>query len=314
MKAGMFPEPLSDDGMLVRPVVVADQVDLATLVPAIDRLEEVEKLDMRVPRIAATVDAAAGHLQRCEETGGAVPLVVVRHPGRQPGPHRQDRLGPVERLDLRLLVHAQHQGPFGRVDVQADEVGHLGVELRVLAELEGLDPMRLQAVFLPDAVHGGTADAEFLGQTTRAPMGGGLRLPHRRGDDGALLLGVDRLRAPAARLGLQAGEPLLAVSTTPRARRIGRDVQSPRHLAHAFALGTRQDDPGTQPPGLGQGLGPSPGLEEGSITSADHERFGHVHHAAATHGPRCVTDISGTERQRSFLHEHLAVIADDGVR
>jgi hypothetical protein len=41
------------------------------------------------------------------------------------GPHGQNWLGAVEGLDLALLIGAQHQGPFGRVEIQADDVAHL---------------------------------------------------------------------------------------------------------------------------------------------------------------------------------------------
>src|SRR5271166_2015785 len=34
---------------------------------------------------------------------------------RQPGPHRQDRRGPVQRLDLRLFVDTDHHRLVGRV-------------------------------------------------------------------------------------------------------------------------------------------------------------------------------------------------------
>ena len=53
-----------------------------------------------------------------------VPLDLARS-------HRQHRLGPVERLDLGLLVDAEHDGTVGRVEVEADDVPDLGLERRV---------------------------------------------------------------------------------------------------------------------------------------------------------------------------------------
>ena len=52
------------------------------------------------------------------------------------GQHRQDRLGPVQRLDLRLLVHAQHQRPLRWVQVQPDDVTDLVDDLGSLYSLK----------------------------------------------------------------------------------------------------------------------------------------------------------------------------------
>ena len=57
-----------------------------------------------------------------------------------------DRLRAVQRLDLALLVHAQHQRLVRRVQVQADHVAQLLDELLVAAELEGLGQVGLEAV------------------------------------------------------------------------------------------------------------------------------------------------------------------------
>jgi hypothetical protein len=65
-------------------------------------------------------------------------------------------------LNLGLFIHAQHQCALRRVQVQARDVGQLGVELRGAAELEGFDPMRLQTVFLPDPVHRGGRQPHFF--------------------------------------------------------------------------------------------------------------------------------------------------------
>jgi len=139
-------------------------------VAAGQRLQERDELQVGVAFEAASMDLAAGHFQRGEQAGGAVTGVIVGHAGRQSGPHRQCRLGAVERLNLGLFIHAQHQGALGRVQVQGHDIGQLGVELGVAAELEGFDPMRLQTVFLPDPVHGGGRQPNFLSQAPRTPM------------------------------------------------------------------------------------------------------------------------------------------------
>ena len=47
------------------------------------------------------------------------------------GPHGEKRTGAVQRLDLALLVHTQHQGPFRRAQIQPDDVSHLLHKQRV---------------------------------------------------------------------------------------------------------------------------------------------------------------------------------------
>ena len=64
--------------MLVGGVVVQDQVDLQILghLP-VDGLEELQPFLMPVPRQALADDHAGQHVERGEQGGGAVALVVV---------------------------------------------------------------------------------------------------------------------------------------------------------------------------------------------------------------------------------------------
>ena len=87
---------------------------------------------------------AGQHVQRGEQGRGAVALVVVGHRAGPAGLDRQRRLGAIQRLDLALLVHAQHDRVLRRVQIQADDVDELLLKPRVVRELERLDPMRLQ--------------------------------------------------------------------------------------------------------------------------------------------------------------------------
>jgi hypothetical protein len=59
----------------------------------------------------------------------ALTFVVVGHRVGAAGLHRQVRLGAVERLDLALLVDAEHDGVRGRIDIEPDDVAQLGYEL-----------------------------------------------------------------------------------------------------------------------------------------------------------------------------------------
>ena len=60
-----------------------------------------------------------------------MPLVVVRASLQLARLHRQQRLCTVQRLNLALLVHAQHHGVIGRIHIQAHDVAHFLDQLRV---------------------------------------------------------------------------------------------------------------------------------------------------------------------------------------
>lgn len=108
MEARMRNQPLAHGRVPVGPVVVADQMKLASGIIARQRIEEFDKLLVAMAPIAASVDLATGNLQRGEQTGGAVALLVVGHLRRDARPKRQQRRGAIERLNLGLFVDAQH--------------------------------------------------------------------------------------------------------------------------------------------------------------------------------------------------------------
>jgi hypothetical protein len=116
----------------------------------VDLLKELLELDRAVAGVQRADHLAAGRVERGEHARGAMALVVVRRAGRRAGQHRQRRRAAIKRLDLGLLVHAQHRGPLGRVQVQADDVSDLLDEQRVLGQLPVLDAMRLQRERAPD--------------------------------------------------------------------------------------------------------------------------------------------------------------------
>ena len=115
-------------------------------------------------------DPALQHVERGEQRCRAVALVVVRHRPAAALLHRQPRLGTVERLDLRLLVDRQHQRVLRRIEIKTDNILHLGGELRVVRQLEGLHPVRPQTVRRPDALHAAMADPGGLRHRPAGPV------------------------------------------------------------------------------------------------------------------------------------------------
>jgi len=62
-------------------------------------------------------DLTRFHIQRGEQRGRAMALVVMRHGGGAPLLQRQPGLGPVEGLDLRLLINTQNHRPIRWIKV-----------------------------------------------------------------------------------------------------------------------------------------------------------------------------------------------------
>jgi hypothetical protein len=60
-------------------------------------------------------DLTRAHVQSGEQAGGAVADIVMGAPGWGGGQDRQGRGRAVQRLDLGLLIHAQHQRPLRRI-------------------------------------------------------------------------------------------------------------------------------------------------------------------------------------------------------
>jgi hypothetical protein len=93
--------------------------------------------------------------ERGEQRERAVSFVVVGAALGLARAHRQQGLRPVKRLNLRLLIDAQHDGALRRIEIERDDVAHLLDQQRVRRELERLAAMRLQAERLPDAMDRG---------------------------------------------------------------------------------------------------------------------------------------------------------------
>jgi hypothetical protein len=111
--------------------VVEDHVDVLACVRSYRSLEKGEELCAVAGRVAL-----------------AVGLTGTDVPGREQvrGIDRQQRLGPVQGLNLGLLVDGQHHRRSGRVQVQTDNVGDLLGESGIAAEFERALPVRFQPV------------------------------------------------------------------------------------------------------------------------------------------------------------------------
>jgi hypothetical protein len=85
--------------------------------------------------------------------------------------HGQAGMGAVERLDLALLIDAEHQRLVGRIELEPDHVLHLGGEVLIARDFEGLDQVRLEPVRMPYPLDTAVRDARRRGHAAYAPVG-----------------------------------------------------------------------------------------------------------------------------------------------
>ena len=126
VEARPFGQPVPDQRCFVGGVVIHNQVDIQIGWDfGLDGVQELAELHRPVALVAAANHLAGLGVQRGKEGYRAVAQVVMGAPFRLPRAQGQQRTGAIQSLDLGLLVHAQHQRPLRRVQVQTHNIAHL---------------------------------------------------------------------------------------------------------------------------------------------------------------------------------------------
>ena len=137
-------------GLVCREVVQDDvDVEFAGGV-VVDAGEERQHIAPGVGFAGLMEHLAGGDVEGGEQVHGAAAAVVMGHgacPARFDG---QRRLGTVQGLDLGFLVEAEHHRPLGGIQVQPDHIGELGLEVRIVGQLEHIGAPRPQTPRPPD--------------------------------------------------------------------------------------------------------------------------------------------------------------------
>ncbi len=171
-KTGMFGQPAPDSFMAMGAVVIEDQVQGhgagKLLIQAAQKLDE---LLMPVARVALADDSPFDDLKCRKESGRPVALIVMSEGAAASTLERQSRLSAIQGLNLALLIDAEHDGILRRSEINPDDIGELFQKLRITRKFETLGEVRLDLVFLPDAMNRVFAHALNTSQGARAPMG-----------------------------------------------------------------------------------------------------------------------------------------------
>ena len=225
-----------------------------------------------MPRGHLADHLAGGDVEGGVEVGGAVADVVVAAPLRHPRHQRQHRRRPVERLDLRLLVHAQHDRRLRRVEVEPDDVAHLVDELRIGRELERLRLMRLQPERAPDTADRALAHPGCRRHRPGRPVRRIDRLLLERLHDHPLdRLVADQARLARPRLVMQTIDPALGEPDSPFADRVGVTPKLRGDLIARAPLRRRQHHPAAKRQRLRALRPPSPPLEHRPLLIVQHD-------------------------------------------
>src|SRR5712671_5694321 len=127
MPAEPFGEPVADQFGLMARGIVHDDVNVEIGGHMLfDGVEEAAEFLRPVARHAFADDGSGLYVEGGKQRGRPVPLVVMGVPFGLPGSHREQRLGAIQRLDLRFLIDAEHQRVVRRVEIEADNVAHPG--------------------------------------------------------------------------------------------------------------------------------------------------------------------------------------------
>ena len=153
LEAGPLRQPESYLGVFVGGIVVDDQMDIkASRYGLIDAFEKLKKFLMTVACLALRQDGAGGDVESGKQGGGAMANVVVGHSFDVSKSHGQHGLGPVEGLNLRLLIDRQHDRVVRRVQIEPHHIPYFFNEERIAGELEVLAPVGLNGKRSEDAM------------------------------------------------------------------------------------------------------------------------------------------------------------------
>jgi len=231
-EARMGEQPVPHRRGLVGGVVVEDEVHLKLGRDlALERRQEALELDRAMAGVQRADHLAGGGVERRDQAAGAVALIVVGGARRRAG-WRRPRAA-IVRLDLALLVDAEHDGELGRVEVEADDVAHLLDEQRILGELPVLDGVGLQAERPPDARDRRLREAAGGRHPARRPVRAALRRLLLQGAHDQLLdaLVAERPRPARSRLIEQPFQTPGREPPAPLGHRRASDPQAARDLA-----------------------------------------------------------------------------------
>ncbi len=213
----------------------------------VNRFQKFAKLYRSMPTMAFAQHRPSPHIQRRKQRGRPIPDIIMGSPLHLSGPHRQNRLFPIQSLNLRFLIDTQNQGSIRRVQVEPHNIPNLLNKKRILGQLESFRTMRLQSKSSPDSAHRALAHSTLLCHSPGAPVrrvgGGGFE----RFGDHSFDIGIrDGTRSARARLIEKAVQTSVYKTRPPFADGGPSDLEGSSHVLVLLALSTHKNDARTE--------------------------------------------------------------------
>ena len=185
---GMVGEEVIDALGLMRRKVIDDHVDLALGRLSGDQSgQEGDELFAGVVGGGLTDDLAGASIERGIERKAAFADVLESMALGSTGRERQDGQRAIQRLDGAFLVHAEYDRVLGRVQVKANDIERLALEVGIVGSHVALQTLRLEARPRPGPSHLHVVDAQLASEPARAPVGSAVsRRLHRQLQDPGL--------------------------------------------------------------------------------------------------------------------------------
>jgi hypothetical protein len=177
-------------------------------------------------------------------------------------------------LNRRLLVDAEHDGVLRRIEVQADHIRGLGLEVGIGRSHVPLEAMGLQPRMLPGARDHRVLDAQRATERSRGPVRGAVRRRASRPRHDARFEGRcqdGRLRAAMA--SGQSRQPVLQEALLPQRNRPGTAAGHRRDRGVAVVVREQQNDPRASRRIRATASGSHARFEVGSLIGRQHKRW-----------------------------------------
>jgi hypothetical protein len=153
--------------------VISDDVDLGSEGLGGHHLgKKVDELGAGMALSRLAKDFSASGIKGRVKRKGAMAVILKTVSLGSAGRKGQHRIQAVQGLDGSVFLYAKDRGVIRRVQIKADNVGDLLLEVGILAQHVTAQPVRLKTVPSPNPRNGHVIGAKRDGQPTAAPAGG----------------------------------------------------------------------------------------------------------------------------------------------
>ena len=158
VKMRMFAQPLFDIGMIMRTIVIQDQVKVHSLGGLTIYLsQKFQEFHISMSWVTGADYFSIQDMESRKQTGRPIALIIMGHGRTTSFLHGRSGLRPVQGLYLRFFIHRQDDRFIRRIEVDPDHISKLLHQSLVLGQLESFHPMRLKTMSIPNPSHTGMA-------------------------------------------------------------------------------------------------------------------------------------------------------------